>query len=407
MKRRSFLCAAPLVCAGGSLFVLRQASAAANAVAKTDSSPNPSKQTLVLPKDFSSRVGAAHAGGRYYLTSKPFLLEGAEKLLELGTRLGKFWLTPRSAKANYRWNSDWPECKSLLELAKTEYYQELFKLPFQTLVLVSHGCSERGEWRTPDAASHLDEIQGEHQQLACYLFRKFSDREITIVLQNWEGDWILRGKAGDPWHEVPAEAPHLCERMAEWFARRQRAVTEARKQFPHALCRVLNAVEVNRVRDGVRGIPTVTHNVLPKIAVDLVSHSAYEAMDDGPTLRETLSEIQAHARYTGVLEGKPLMIGEIGIPENGSPERVTARWEELLRAALEHNVRWIVQWQLYCNEPAVKPDPTPEMAVRQNDKVRGFYLVKPDGALSETGRYLSKLWTRANQNAGNPVAGVR
>ncbi len=43
-----------------------------------------------LPDGFNRRVGATHVAGKYHFTTKPFLLEGAARLLELGTRLGKF-----------------------------------------------------------------------------------------------------------------------------------------------------------------------------------------------------------------------------------------------------------------------------------------------------------------------------
>ena len=54
-----------------------------------------------LPKEFAARVGSAHVSGRYFLTEKPFLIEGAERLLALGTRLGKFWFEPDRPERSY------------------------------------------------------------------------------------------------------------------------------------------------------------------------------------------------------------------------------------------------------------------------------------------------------------------
>src|SRR5258705_13965885 len=62
-----------------------------------------------LPNDLPDRIGATHVDGKYHLTDKPFLIEGAEKLLELGTRVGKFWFIPHSLPGDYRFNSQWPK----------------------------------------------------------------------------------------------------------------------------------------------------------------------------------------------------------------------------------------------------------------------------------------------------------
>ena len=97
-----------------------------------------------LPRDFASRVGASHVGGRYHLTGKPFLIEGAEKLLELGTRLGKFWFTPARIAERYPFNSKWGQYGTLLDLARSEYFDAVFEMSFATIFLESSSGWRRG-----------------------------------------------------------------------------------------------------------------------------------------------------------------------------------------------------------------------------------------------------------------------
>jgi len=354
----------------------------------------PSRLTK-LPANFNARVGATHVAGKYHFTSKPFLLEGAEKLIELGTRLGKFWFMPNGAANDYRFNSTWPKTKTFVELATTDYWEQIFVLPFKTILLEAHAANEGG-WRADKPQSFYDEVTREFHDLTAHLYKKFRDRDVTIVLQHWEGDWLLRGKAGASWVTPPDDWPKRCEQMAKWLAARQLGVTQARQAAASgAKCRVLHAAEVNRVVDGWKSIPTMTAKVLPQVELDLVSYSAYDAMNNPVTLWRAIEEIRKHTRTTGAFGERTVMIGELGIPENEQPNRLRERWDEFLGVMLAMDVPFFAHWELFCNElnPKVTPAPTPP--VKNNADVRGFYLVKPDGSLSESGAYLSELWRRA------------
>ena len=37
-----------------------------------------------IPDDIADRLGVTHVGGKYYLTTEPFLIEGSKKMQELG-----------------------------------------------------------------------------------------------------------------------------------------------------------------------------------------------------------------------------------------------------------------------------------------------------------------------------------
>jgi hypothetical protein len=218
---------------------------------------------------------------------------------------------------------------------------------------------------------------------------------VTIILQHWEGDWLLRG-AGNKWDPPPADWQRVCEQMQKWLAGRQAGVTKARKESgAGAKCRVLHAAEVNRVVDAWKGIPTMTTRVLPAIELDMVSYSYYDAMNSPVTLWKAIEEIRRHARTTGPLGAQAVFLGEVGIPENEQPNGIRNRWDEFLGVALALKIPYVVHWEIYCNEPNPKLKPAPRPPLKNNTDVRGFFLVRPDGTLSESGKFLSELWRTA------------
>lgn len=348
-----------------------------------------------LPRDFNRRVGASHVAGKYHLTTKPFLLEGADKLLELGTRLGKFWFTTDRIAGSYLFNSQWGQYPNFVALARSEYFSQLLAMPFQTLIFEAHTPVEEG-WKRPNRpAEFYAKVTDEFYQLTSHLYRTCPDRDLTIILQHWEGDWMLRG-SGEKWNPPPDDWRMRCEQMQRWLAARQAGVTKAREEFGRgAKCRVAHAAEVNRVADAWKGIPTMTEHVLPGIELDLVSYSCYDGLSSPLQLWNCIAEIRRHAR-TGPLFGKgAVYVGEIGIPENDQPQRLTERWDEFMGVLLAARVEYVVHWELYCNEFRSGLKEKPTASVEDPAMMRGFWLVKPDGSLSEGGKYFHKLWQRA------------
>jgi hypothetical protein len=136
--------------------------------------------------------------------------------------------------------------------------------------------------------------------------------------------------------------------------------------------------------------------VLPQVELDLVSYSAYDGQAGGPLhFWNCLEEIRRYARTGPLFGAEAVFVGEFGIPENDQPQRITERLDEWMGVMLAARVHYMAYWELYCNEFAGKPQPPPKTPVTDPKLVRGFWLVKPDGSLSESGRYFSGLWQRA------------
>lgn len=394
-SRRGFLSWASALGAGCLAAGLPRAASGAGiaAVAREVERQRPTRLSK-LPKDFRARVGATHVGGKYHLTNKPFLIEGAERLLALGTRLGKFWFNPAGIATSYPFNSQWGEYRTLLDLAKSAYFAEVFSMPFETIFLEASAPSEEG-WQKEQPGSFYEAVTSEYYDVAAHFYRQFRARPLTIVLQHWEGDWLLRGP-NKKWSPPSADWEQRAERMARWLEARQAGVSRAREELgAGSVCRVAHATEVNRVMDMHKGLPTVTDKVLPKVELDLVSYSAYDGMRDANTLYNCIQKIREHAR-TGPMFGMgAVCVGEIGIPENEQAGRLAARWDELMGAALAADALYVIHWELYCNEPNPKVQPPPAPPIKSGSDARGFWLVRPDGTLSESGKYFSALWQRA------------
>ncbi|MCX7872795.1 MAG: hypothetical protein N2487_05870, partial [Verrucomicrobiae bacterium] len=69
------------------------------------------------------------------------------------------------------------------------------------------------------------------------------------------------------------------------------------------------------------------------------------------------------------------------------------RWDSMMGVFLSTNMKYIVQWELFCNE--IKADAkNVSIPVKDNTLMRGFWLIKPDNSLSVAGHYFYNLWTR-------------
>ncbi len=393
-SRRSFLATATVACAAGGSRAADIPRPAPDLLRRIDDH-RPSRLGPRLadfrPRD---RIGASHVAGLYSpRDDRPFLVEGAERLIALGTRAAKFWFTPRTIASSYRWGSRWPDrCDSFVDLARTDDFHAAFAMPFSVIALEALLPHDEA-WRdlAPDGPEAAEESERAMYDLARHLYSTHRDRPVTFILQNWESDWRFRGATVEAWAPSAEEVERLSGRMARWLSARQRGVERARAEAPGARCRVAHAAEVNRVLDGFRGVPNVTRSVLPRVELDLVSYSSYDALESPATLAVAIEEIRRHAR-TGPLFGPgAVMLGEIGVPENEQPDRIAGRWDGWIGAALALDIPYVFQWQLYCNE--LRPGlPKPDGPIRDAAECRGFYLVRPDGTPSETGRLFAEWW---------------
>jgi len=357
-----------------------------------------------IPANLKNILGTSHVAGEYCLTSEPFLLEGAKKILEFGSNVCKVWFETPAEK--YPWNSDWsalPSNYTLVDLAKHPYYDALFNLPFTTFVL---------EITNPNGlpgvnAQGNNDFSGYTQQfedLANYLYSKFSGRTVTFIFENWEGDWLFRNDnyATTPWTSAMlADLPRRVDAYTRWFNAKQAGVEKARTNFSASSpCKILHAVEVNRVLtllDG-SGTPTLTDKVLPNIKPDLVSWSSYDGLNSPVDMWHGIEIIKYYMQTSGYLPNpKTVMIGEIGVPEQGkTQDQLLNFWDWAMAVFFALNIPWILHWEVYCNElTASAPAKPPTANGYPANYLKGFWLYCPDGSLGYAAQYLQSLLAKS------------
>lgn len=367
-----------------------------------------------IPLNIKNRLGATHVAGKYYFSKEPYLIEGAQKLNELGYGVIKLWF--RKNGGGYPYNSTWDISPniSLKELAQHPYWEQVFNMPFSTIALSVEGAGIKTY--DSSAAAEKEEIY----QLTKYLLEKYKDKDVTFIIHNWEGDWMLRGGTGSDarWSRkpgelikavdgdrftvmVPADSLNRINAMAKWFKARQDGINRARNEVKNTKCKVYHAVEANKIYDSMDGIPGIVNSVLPLIETDMVSWSSYDGLDaTGLKLYKGIDYIKKYIRPTTYMKGKKVVfLGEIGIPEQRYEgltdyESVVRRWDAYLGVCEALQVPYIIQWELYCNEP--KNEELRKLNnVRTTEEMRGFWLIRPDGTFGFAGDYFNKVLKNA------------
>ena len=330
-------------------------------------------------------VGVSHVAGKYHFTDADFLNEGAEALHELGCQIIKVWFT--NLARSYPFNSHWPACKTLVETAKVSYFQTLFDKPFDTILLETFAPSRKDDyWLAGISADDVKRERDEMQAFATHLFDAYKQSGKTFVIQNWEGDWALRGGApgNDP-------KPQSVKGMIDWLNARQEGVDAARKSAADAGVRVLHAAEVNHLDRAMKKQgATVTNDVLPQTHCDLYSYSAWDLPTHEPEKFRAALDYLASKAPGGK---EKIYVGEYGAPENvvGGADEQDRRVRSATQTAIDWGAKYIVYWQLYCNEPK---DAAKITARPKNEDMRGFWLVRPDGSRPPATDYFIELWNR-------------
>jgi hypothetical protein len=323
-----------------------------------------------------TQFGVAHIGGGYSFSEGDYLNEGAAFAESVGCRCIKVALaldTEKPSSSLYAPHSQWPPVDSLAKLADTPHFRDLFTRDFDTFILVAFRAGRPAAyWRT--GLSRADEVEEEacFAELTRHLLTAHAGTRKVFVIQNWEGDWAVRGS----FNPKTAPADLAVTAMIRWLAARQRGIERGRRGADPNGPRVLHACEVNLVAEAMKqSTPSVTTDVLPHVGLDLVSYSAWDTKDDLAGFEDALAFIASH-QLPSADGGGGVYIGEFGFAETGTtPGMVLARTRERLEAARRFGCPYAVYWQVFCNEPVARGGHRPE-------DYRGFWLVRPDGSRS-------------------------
>jgi len=318
-------------------------------------------------------LGVAHASGRYNFTDEDYLNEGADRILELGSRVIKVFMIPNHVQEAYPFNSDWsPTPEDMVELVQKPYVQELFAKPFSTYILVIEPVTGQPQFldglTREEAAAESDQMY----RLAKYLLTTYANSGKTFILQNWEGDHLLRMGLNST---QAADAVRI-RGMADWWNARQDGVRRARKEVGWHNVNVLHAAEVNALQAAMEGKITATNDVIPLTHCDLYSYSSWDVGYSPEQLTRALDYLEAKAPDNRMFGRYNLYLGEYGMAKDaGAPDGERfERIRQLMEAALGWGVRYAVYWQVFDNEEAGSYTGRPT-----NADLKGFWLVRPDG----------------------------
>lgn len=350
-------------------------------------------------------AGIAHVAGNYGFTQENYLLEGAERIQQLGSKSIFVYLTQHYRdqypdRSAGMWSSN---PSSLVELAQSTPYAKLFATPFTTFVITAYTFANDGQidGMSGDGGREKAE-ESEFYALAKYLYSKYAGSGKNFILKDWEGDWI----GLQDYNTSKDIAPSRIADMIAWLSARQRGVQRARNEVGSTDVSVLNAVEVNRVLDYAQhGLNRVINKVVPQVQADMVTYSSYDSSSAGndpntvqANMNLALNTIKKLAPDPLSLGDRRILISEYGLFEN---QQTGAGWRAntILSTAKSAGIAGAFLWNVFDNEcVASNGQPTavglpPGAVGRPHDnQCRGLWAIRPDGSTSQVVSVLQKYF---------------
>ena len=381
--------------------------------------------------------GSSHIAGWYHFTDKPFLTEGLDYYEKFGSSTIKTALNPYGwqMKKFYPFNhNNWKTVSRLAEVLLVPEIQDLFSRP--NIKTHTFWVTTQNRHRFKDGPdfnnAFYSDTEEQFYELTVKLLETYGHLEKTFIYQNWEGDWILRGK-GVKWENdsslIPDDINWQLAGMARWFRACQRGTERARNEFPTAKARVLNGIELNKLwmkKNGSRltmmdnNTPCVAADIIPHCRIDISSWSAYDGAwenNDYPfpsAIWTGLEIINYFTTATGKADGFPVQIGEFAINENPRYARYTrsqirTRYDLLCGLALAIDLPYFYLWNLYCSGQQGPDGMTWQKGVEYETEflyewLDGKWVLEPDGTWGYAAEFLMEQFgIRTRINNGEPA----
>jgi len=270
-------------------------------------------------------IGIANWGNRS-------LVEGARHIRDLGAQ-SLYVCIGKNYKKDYP-KDNFGSVRTITDLAKSQQFQTVFNMPFKTISIAAYPLQDPDFLTRPNLQASYREIY----DLAKHFFQSYKGSGKTFILKNWEGDNQLREIMNPP-------TPALYKAMREWLQIRRQALLDARRDYGRTSdVKVQDAIEFNSFDSMWRDEPCVLRDVIPYVDSDYVSYSAYDSVyrwSKGDIRRRILDDI-AFIRQAPGMKGRPLMIGEYGLPlsEPDADERTRIATEAFREAGIPLAYYW-------------------------------------------------------------------
>lgn len=297
-------------------------------------------------REMDSVLGAVHMNPAYQFTEEPVLEEGVAFVRNMGAGAVKLWFGP-SYTNNYPLSHSWPAVTHLVELAETEYFQNVFQHPdfsVYALELITWDWRGQNGWKDGDFSSAEEAlVYNEVYDLTAYLLTNYNASGKTFILQNWEGDNALGENASND----------VVNAMADWLNTRQDAITAARNDLASVVSDVwvYGCAECNKVGQPVWDGPRLVTDVFPQLQMDLYSYSDWYTRFDEAALLEDIHTIKRLAPDSETFGYENVMLGEFGMRlraagETGQVDVAMTEFE----TGLDAGARFLFYWCAYSTE---------------------------------------------------------
>lgn len=340
---------------------------------------NVSYDSIFPLEDYNFVLGTQGIGGKYKFSKESALVEQAKHIRAMGSNILKISLGKNALKSYGLGNK---EVHSTLELFKASPdFKQVFDMDFKYIFSWVHTCTNVN-WKKGISPIQEKTLYNEMYDFASYLLRTYNNSGKTFLIGNWEGDWLLHN--GNGRDSTPDSG--IIRNMTKWFQIRQQAIDDAKKNVPHTNVSMYYYIELNLVLKGMKGEKCIAESVLPKVPVDLVSYSSYEAIKNR-TKSEVYETLDSIFKY---LESKlqpkqelpfsrRVYIGEYGYQANAKkPETLDKQYnktKDLMEIALKLDLPFALHWEMYNNEYDNKGNSKQMSLINEEGEKRPLYYL--------------------------------
>lgn len=331
-------------------------------------------------EDYNFVLGTQGIGGYYKFTDESALIEQAKHTRAMGSNILKITLAKKSPKI---YGLPIKKVKTTKELfLSNKDYKKVFDMDFKYIFAWVHSLTQV-KWKKGINKKEEQILYNEMYEFATYLLKEYNNSGKTFLIGNWEGDWLLH--SGFDRHITPPKK-HV-KNMIKWFQIRQRAIDDAKRKTKHRNVQIYHYVELNLVLKGMKGEVCIAENVLPKVNVDLVSYSSYEAIkkrnfeEKTKTLTAIFNYLEKQLKPKKNIPFKRrVFIGEYGYHANiNKPQSFINQHnetKEIMQIALALDLPFALHWQMYNNEYDKKTGRSKEMSlVNEQGKKTSLYFL--------------------------------